>query len=361
MKARIISIFILLQSCYSFGQVIIAAGTEMALGGSPEITLVSDKDLINNSTYDFSGAALNISLTGTSPQNITGNWTANRFVLHGSSIKQLDGNLTVTHQIEFHEGILRIQSGKLLFTGNGDQVMTEPDRNSYVDGIFYQRGGGIRKYPVGRNAFFAPLIFNDVKVNDAEIGVEVVPENPALSVSGALVEIDNSKYWQIHADDPSEINSTVLLFRRNTGLADGGTVVPVQAEQTGGEAVNLFSGTPGEFFAASAAVVSLPILTLGRVEEVTLTIHNLITPFGDDDVNNRLKINQLEAFQTNKVTLLDRWGVVIKEWTDYDNTLTDYDFRKLTPGNYICIVEATDAQGNTQKKSQMVTVLKVNR
>jgi len=95
---------------------------------------------------------------------------------------------------------------------------------------------------------------------------------------------------------------------------------------------------------------------------------DLITPFNADDINDQLKIVNIEYTFENKVTLLDRWGVPVKEWKNFrnyddsNNPNTDnFDFTKLSPGNYICVLQyQLSAGAPEEKQSQMITVLKGN-
>jgi hypothetical protein len=111
--------------------------------------------------------------------------------------------------------------------------------------------------------------------------------------------------------------------------------------------------------------VTKPFVAIAGSVEVDLVIHDIITPFMEDGVNDFLYVQNIDKFMVNKVTLLDRWGVPVHEWknfTNYTDPLTPnqdgYDFKKLSPGSYICIVEYGDGETGMSKKSQMVTVLK---
>ena len=95
---------------------------------------------------------------------------------------------------------------------------------------------------------------------------------------------------------------------------------------------------------------------------------DLITPFNSDNINDKLKIVNIEYTFENKVTLLDRWGVPVREWKNFrnfddpTNPNTDtFDFTKLSPGNYICVLEYTlSADAPKEKLNQMISVLKAN-
>jgi hypothetical protein len=135
----------------------------------------------------------------------------------------------------------------------------------------------------------------------------------------------------------------------------------MEAATTGSTATNLRYFSVDDTQVTSLDGVTNPIIAIGSIREITLKVRDLITPFLLDGENDKLYIEQIDAFDFNTVTLLDRWGVVVKRWEKYTNEV-QYDFSQLGPGNYIVIVEyGSLAEGATmQKVSQMVTVLKTN-
>ena len=336
-------------------QFVVGSGTQINASTSALMTMHISSDLVNNGTNDFSGANLIVSLNGVTPQNVLGNWSVKTFKLGGPSLKSLNGNLTVTESFQFEDGILQVQNGKVLFSGPDDGIqVNEENSTAYVEGAFFQRGKGVRLFPVGKGNLYAPFKFKNVQTNE-EIGVEVIDQPSNLS-NDRLIGVDAAKYWEITSNDLAGIKSPVFVSSKNTSFNEEGAPVIIEGSSPGSVATSLGSASTGTLIESKQAL-SAPIIAIGVVKEINIKIRDLITPFGSADTNDRLFIENLNLFESNKVTLLDRWGVVIKEWTNYNNEISDYDFRKLTPGNYICIVECTDEEG-TQKKSQMVTVLK---
>jgi hypothetical protein len=99
-------------------------------------------------------------------------------------------------------------------------------------------------------------------------------------------------------------------------------------------------------------------------DPIPLSIHSLITPTAHDANNNVLYIENIDFFPENTVKLIDRYGVSVKSWVNFSNYDTaspeqpDFDFSGLVVGNYICIVQFRDNQGDKRNQSQMITVLK---
>jgi len=134
------------------------------------------------------------------------------------------------------------------------------------------------------------------------------------------------------------------------------------------DANNNIANLGGQFISPVVNVKSLSgkgrIYALGKSEDIVLEIVKVITPTNDDAKNNVLQISNIELYPDNKVTLLDRYGVPVKNWTGFKNFTTTtpaqdgIDFASLGIGNYICVVEYTTATGEKKSVTQMVTVLK---
>jgi hypothetical protein len=357
---------LVLISGISFGQVVIPSGAVISAGNNPEIVFLTSSGITNNSSFDFSNTQLQIGLNGTN-QTITGNLVATKLRIEGGGVKLVNGNLTLTQEIKFQQGFLKpSESGKILFTGSFESL-TDASTESFVDGIFYTNASGFIRFPVGVQGFgFAPVSLENS--TGAETGVELVNSDPALTPASSeaeIAEIINTHYWSIITDDLASFNSRIQLdLSADPGFSAELTPVVVEADAVGGEGFNI-GGSLNENSISSFNPVSRKIVTLGGSVEIDITIRDLISPFTSDTKNDFLHIDKIEKFPINKVTLLDRWGVLVKEWTNFTNysgsnpNQDPFDFKTLSPGNYICLVEYGSETQKTRKKSQMVTVLKI--
>jgi hypothetical protein len=94
-----------------------------------------------------------------------------------------------------------------------------------------------------------------------------------------------------------------------------------------------------------------------------MVISNLLSPYERDGINDDLYIRNIEFTVYNRLTLLDRYGVIIKEWENFKNfndpQRTDYfDISQLPPGNYLCILDyQLPSDQSVNRKTQMVTLL----
>lgn len=361
---------LLLMAGLAEAQVMIANGTSMAASQGAEITIQSKGNLSNGSSYDFSNVKLNVTLmANNTAQTISGAWSFSTLSLFAGSNTNVSGTVTVTDQMYFNTGLITpTGSGKILFTGsadniNGDESGTFTD--SYVAGNFYVRAGGRNFFPIGGADYgYAPAWLESGNGSD-EVGIQVVDGDPAFTYdpTGELQAMDNTHYWQITAPDLGALNTRISVADIGPFRNDLANVI-VQGETVGAAAQNLMGITDGSVI-SSRKTVSQPFVAIAGSIEVELIIHDIITPFMEDGVNDQLYVQNIDKFEINKVTLLDRWGAPVKEWKNFTNysdplnpNLDGYDFKKLSPGNYICIVEYGDNESGFSKKSQMVTVLK---
>jgi len=342
----------------SSAQLVTSSSTQLQVSEGTQMVIQTPNDIVNNSSSaNFSNATLTINLIG-GTQRITGDFKVSSLQTNANGSKTINNTVTVTNDLALNGGILiPASTGKLVFSGATDGI-SGGSNNSYCDGIFYSSGDGNRLFPVGTGGVYAPLLFESIK---GETGVQVKNENSNLTFDGVeVINVDQDRYWLI-TTDPSLVNSKVTLNLNGLDAFNGGegSTSVVQSSAVGGQAVNLGSSSLDGSSATSRLNVTAPILTLGKEKQVVVKVHDLITPFGSSGVNDQLFIENIDKFDHNKVTLLDRWGVPVKEWKNFSNE-DPYDFSRLGPGSYICVVEYGNDNGPTQSIEQMVTVLKTN-
>lgn len=357
---------VILVPFFAVGQLTIPSGISISVEGTPDIVIQAPTDMTNNNTsFDFTNTNLTLNLIG-GDQYINGAWVLRNLSVDGGGTKYTNRPVTITNSLAFKNGIIT-PNGKLLYTGTHDRISGAGVSN-YVNGAFTVRSEGRMTFPVGVPTFgFAPASLENGNGSD-EVTVQLIATNAGLTPSATdaeLASIDNTHYWQVTSTNLVSLNSRVTLNTFGTSISSDLSPVVVQAAAVNGTATNLGSSAISSNAVTSRMPVTESILVIGGSAEIELKIHNLITPFTKGDANDYLYIESIEKFDYNKVTLLDRWGVLVKTWTNftnYDDPLTPnadgYDFAKLSPGNYICVVEYGFSNGPTRKKSQMITVLK---
>jgi hypothetical protein len=133
----------------------------------------------------------------------------------------------------------------------------------------------------------------------------------------------------------------------------------LESDAVGGTA-NSLGGSISNSFVMSNDPSTKTILAVGKGAEFALVIHDMITPYTLDQVNDKLTIENIDLTESNNVKLLDRWGLIVKEWNNYTND-DGFDFSNLSPGNYVCVVEFS-YPGTSERATakSVVTILKSN-
>ena len=362
MRRRFIFIFIIVVSSVCvLAQTTIRTGTEVKVKG-----LVSTQGSLSNSSdkLDLTDAQIiltgtNQTLTTTSPRSLQG------LIVEGGGTKTTQGDWTITKDLIFTLGTLTPATGKLLYTGS---TILSGNTSSFVNGVLYQRGTGVRFFPLGVRTTYMPMSLNNIKDGNLEIGVTGFTSGTNLTLPADITSVASDRYWQVAVSGGTLNETTASLYVPGSSIDASSKLAVVEADNiNGATAINLGGGVTDNF-ATSFSPVTKPILTLGIVEKVDLRIMDLITPFNGDPINAQLKIVNIESTFENKVTLLDRYGIPVHEWKNfrnYDDPLnpsTDtFDFTKLSPGNYICVLEYTlSADAPKQNLNQMISVLRGN-
>ncbi len=322
----------------------------------------------NNSTLRAKGQiAINVSLTNTSTntnlneanillaganQQVSTNQetiVANLEINH-NSVSTVSGNWRITNSLILVNGILRVNNNaKLLYTGTG---VIEGNTNSYVEGYFQQTGSGRKFFPIGAGGFYLPAVLEDVPPNTIESGMRVVAGDAQLILPPEINSAVTNHYWELSAAVATPVS--LSISNAGTGSIDDFVVLQAGAPQSLALPLPTIASTD---FIITSNNISQPLLAIGKRSEFSLVIHDMITPYIKDEINDKLFIENIEKTTSNKVVLLDRWGVKVNEWKNYSNEIT-YDFSTLSPGNYICIVEFVSADGTKGLQKGMVTVLR---
>jgi len=316
----------------------------------------TNTSIINESlNADFSNAEVflnggNLQASTTQPLIVSS------LIINNGGIKDLSGLWEVTTALELANGILRVNSGsKLVYSGTSS--VTGGSNQSYVDGFIYLNNTATNRrfvYPVGVSGMYLPIAVEAATAG--ELGMRVVAGDAGFSLPAEVSDYLRGWYWEA-TDAP---NSIVSLSLNNASSFLGSSAPMVLAgDATGGSATAL-GGTPTGSDVTSVDPSAQPIMTIGKGVEFNLVIHDMITPYIQDAVNDKLFIENIELTESNRVKLMDRYGVVVREWTDYNNDI-DEDFSTLSPGNYVCLVEFVYPGSSSHASAKgVVTVLKSN-
>lgn len=364
MKIKIVSISIGMVFCTISLQAQIFIESKATIVAKGDVTI---KSSFNNTSPQIDLTAVKLLLAGTNQVlTTTSPLTLQGLRVDGAGTKTIKGEWTIARELSFTLGIISSGSGKLVYTGT---TTLNGNPSSYVNGTLFQRGTGARFFPIGVGSTYMPMLLNDVQDGAVEIGVTGFTTGASFAqpLPLDLNSVDSNRYWEVLSSSGSVSAASASLYVPGSSVGGSQQLVVVEADNAdGATAINLGGGISGEFV-TSLSPITRPILTIGIGEKVDLQIHDLITPF-DEGENDRLHIVNVQFTSENKVTLLDRWGVVVKEWKNFRNyddpvnpNLDGFDFSKLSPGNYICLLEyQLTPDSPTENLSQMITVLRGN-
>ena len=332
------------------------AGAQIKIHNSSAVIasgVMSTNSTITNASpnVDLSDVELKLINTGDQGINTTRPIIVKTLHIDEGGIKTFSGNWEIVGSLSLVNGIIKTDNaGKLLYSGT---EAIEGNDNSFIDGFLFRKGSGQLTYPIGLGNVYAPATIESAP--DGEYGIRVFKPGADLTLPPNVVGSFSEHQWEING----AVNAPVSLSLNNIGnfLEDGVPVV-LQASAAGGTAESL-SGSANSSFVTSASNVTQSIVAIGKEVEFSLVIHDIITPYRTE-FNDRLVIENIEKVSDNKVTLLDRWGVLAVQWYNYTNE-TEYDFTKLPPGNYVCIVEYTyPGESRRVTAKGMITILKSN-
>ncbi len=331
----------------AFAQVTIAPNSTIEVQG-----VIAVNGSVNNASALTGLTSAEMVLSGTN-QTITTTTpiTVQKLEVNGGGVKTLHGDWSVTSSLVLTDGVVTIgPNAKLLYSGTERAV---GNTSSWINGFLYIQGSGELFYPIGTSTTYAPAFVTSVPAG--EHAIRVVSGDAAVGLPTGVDGYFSGHYWETKG---VEGRVGLSINGLENFLTDGAPVV-LESEGAGALATSL-SGTLSGSFIESVHAATSPILAIGRTAEFNLVIHDLITPYVQDGANDKLFVRNIEMTTSNTVKLLDRWGVLVKEWTDYSNDV-DFDFSTLSPGNYICIVEyVSPGNPSTAIAKGMVTILKSN-
>jgi hypothetical protein len=298
---------------------------------------------------DLSDAELKLLNSGDQQVNTSQPVVIKDLHIDQGGVKTFAGSWEIVGSLSLINGIIKPDNaGKFLYSGT---EAIEGNESSYVDGFLFRKGTGQLTFPIGLNGVYAPATLEAAP--NGEYGIRVFKPGVALTLPPNVISSFSEHQWEING----AVNSPVSLSLNNIGdFLEGGVPIVLQASAAGGTATSL-SGAANSSFVTSIDNVTQSFVAIGKEVEFSLVIHDLITPYRPD-FNDKLVIENIEKISDNKVTLLDRWGMIAVQWRNFTNA-SDYDFTKLPPGNYICVVEYTyPGETRTVSVKGMVTILK---
>ncbi len=339
-------------------RITIASNTTLSVRGDVE----NEGTIANNGHLKVSGPWVNSGLyepangeitfnssSATIPQIIHHNGqTFNIITIAGGTKKVLLSDMVVNAEVHFQNGIVEAAgSAKLILT---DEVaITGASDSSHVHGVVVHIGDGHKLFPVGTGLTYLPVELPDVRDPDAIIGVQALPfGNSGPSLPSTLGSIFRERYWHVDVQSGSLPASPIVLPLMDVSWADNPErLVVVQSE------------SPTDHFTSIGRVeqqnsgrvrsefnVSMPFIALATTAESReIVVYNAVSNNGDAQ-NAYLRIDNIEHYLPNKLSIFNRWGDKVFEIGNYDNaenafrgqsnTNSDKD---LVSGTYYYVLE----------------------
>jgi hypothetical protein len=358
------------------GSILVNTGTSLATSNSTQIaftgnlTVNSDAADLSKTILTLAGANQDLRMTRGSSLVVlggivigpTGGGTAGNKNLFG-------GSWEIAGTLIFNDGIVVPQTGsngKLVhsISPGTTSSITVNNPDSYFNGTFFSKGTGTRFFPIGNGSGYFPAQLSGVTQGDLEVGMAVRNSDAGLTHGSEILSTFLNQYWELI--DPG--NSFAEAFVSVSTLGAGNYIDPnigtvlFAGATTNSAGTSLDGSISSDFITAGKPITTNDrIFTLAQVsnEQLVVKIRNVITPLGSK-ANDYLFIENIDYFPDNKVILLDRWGVQLREWTGYINADENpgpmHDLSKVATGNYIVILEYKDGS-SIKKLSQMVTII----
>lgn len=370
MRRIVFFMLVIFLSGEMLAQVVIAPGTDIVADAQIAFDFEGAGNISMNPSsatniFDFQNAALtflgvinpNLTISGTTPL------TVGSLSMNSAGLTLNQGSVEVTKDLMLQSGLLNVSSNsKLVYSGSSN---LSGSLVSYINGKLFIKGSGQRTFPIGNTLGYLPVTLEDIKPADAntEIGFEAIVGNPNIASSLLTPDIKDvftTNYWMMTNGNSGSFSGSVIQLSLNSAGSFFNDGDPIVLEVDTDGKLNNLSGIPANPDVTSAleSTAKGQKYALGKSENVTVNIHRVITPNADGQ-NDYLYIDGIDFYAVNNVKLVDRWGVVHFEKVNFKNysnlNQPDFDFSKLSNGNYICVVEL----GTGPKiKPKMISVVK---
>lgn len=347
------------------GVMTISTNTTVSVNGS----FTNEGMLVNNGILLVSGEWLNPGVYDVANGQVTFNSNDTQVINHnaqsfqrvtisGGGKKIFNADIQIAGELRLLNGILESSNQSKIVIGRDGRV-TGGSPQSFIQGQLYHTGTGNKFYPIGTNGRYLPVSLPNIGGVDPVVGLQVFEPNTFTERPVDLEAVSEKRYWRLTvANGTFDGSIAVLPLLDEDFSADISRLVVVQSNGTSpfeSLGQSLSGGDLQSGFVTSAERVTLPIMTIGAIDEnperVT-TVYNAVTPNGDQK-HDFLKIENLEFFPGNRVTIVNRWGERVFEIQDYNNADKVFSGngnvggnRQLADGTYFYVID----KGNGDKK-----------
>jgi len=375
MRAKInISLVFSLFPLFLMGQSLYNNASPLYIGNNTILfvadSIINDGTIINNGDIQVGGVWQNndtyepgqgqLTLTSSQTQIINhNNQSFTRLTISGGGTKIFGADITIEDELIMDNGILQ-SNGNAKIIINADAVISGGSAVSFIEGPLYHIGIGNKYFPVGINNVFLPVELLDIQGTTPTIGILVNAPNPNLEVDASLAAVTDQQYWELDVINGTYDNSIIKLpINEELFLETIQEAVVVQSpgldtpfSSIGGANI---TGDVMDGSVTSETLATQAFFTIGKGSAETIpniNVYNAISPNGDG-VNDFLKIENIELYPNNFITVYTRWGDKVFEQAGYNNIEHVFEGksnlgknRKLLEGTYYYVVEKGDDSKN---------------
>ena len=290
---------------------------------------------------------------------------------YSDSVLLLNSEIQINGFTNFYSGIISVEeNASCRFTSEAEHDFSS--EFSHIDGFFYKVGSNSFRFPCGNNSDFRPASISSSSFITDEFRCEFISENsdseyPHENKSSSTLGIDNSGYWEIWRTNG---NSEVIVGLSYSPLTTSSLITEnlekVHALRWDEISQNWVS--EGGVLSASENMIytaveldEYGIFTLGLVEETEddITAYNLVSP-NFNGQNDFFRLDGIEKYADNEVTIVNRWGETVFEIEGYDNNERSFkgfansgitsSKNPLPDGTYFYVVIYNFVNGTPQRK-----------
>lgn len=364
--------FLSAQGFYNDGSLIsITAETILMIPDSMvnKGTLVNNGDLrisgtwINEGTYEAGNGQINFNNDQTQIINHNDQSIGN-LVISGGGRKEFLANITILSRLHLEEGILVSGNGaKMIF--HEDAEITGGNDNAHIQGTVEHHGNGDWLFPIGNGTAYLPVVISNVSSPTAVASLTLHESSVNTTQTQEFDRLSENRYWEVNVTN-GDLNQTriTLPLRNENTLSDNFSLLAV----AGSNDLNApFSSLGRSAFNGTLTMGSItseqsPVfryITIGRLEsDRTIEVFNAVSP-NEDGKNDFMRIENIEFFPKNTVTIFNRWGDKVFETSGYNNDTNNFRGRSntndkvLPAGIYFYTIDLNDGSA---KKTGFLTV-----
>jgi len=348
------------QGFYNNGGVVtINSGTTFTVTGN----LVNTGTLTNNGNMIMGGEWLNQgtynpgtgeitfnSPAGADPQIINhNNQSFRKLTISGGGEKLILANMTIVGELILVDGIIANENDARVLFQDG-AIITGGSDAAHINAPVYQFGSGTKSFPVGDGTNYLPVSISGIG-SSSEVGVTLteLSSPPDFETSSQLAAISNKRYWAVDLASGSLDNARITLpLEGDEGLNGASDKIVVafspsltQDFQSLGRGTGSASDRVESDQAPADGFVTLALLS----ENQSIVVFNAISPEMKDGLNDYIHIDNL--VQGDVVSIYNRWGDLVFEMKNYDNTDASKRFngqsnvngsKDLPTGNYFYVI-----------------------